>query len=62
MQLRSCVAVHSPAATAPIQPIAWELLFAMGMTLKRQKDLDKYKMEEAKWKDQVTNNPGRNQS
>ena len=27
-----------PAAVAPIQPLAWEPLYAMGVTLKRQKE------------------------
>ena len=26
-----------PAATAPIRPLAWEPLYAMGVSLKRQK-------------------------
>ena len=28
---------HSPAATAPIQPLAWELSYAAGVALKIQK-------------------------
>ena len=28
---------HQPAAAAPIQPLAWELPYAMGAALKRQK-------------------------
>ena len=28
---------HRPAATAPIQPLPWEPLFAAGMALKRPK-------------------------
>ena len=28
---------HKPAAAAPIQPIAWELQYAVGAALKRQK-------------------------
>ena len=28
---------HGPAATAPIQPLAWELPYTMGEALKRQK-------------------------
>ena len=27
-----------PAATAPVHPLAWEPLYAMGEALKRQKD------------------------
>ena len=28
---------HRPAAAAPIQPLAWELLYALGAALRRQK-------------------------
>ena len=39
MQLRSgiAVAVAWSAAVAPIQPLAWELSYAMGVALKRKK-------------------------
>jgi len=39
MQLGSgiAVAVARPAATAPIQHLAWELPYAAGVALKRQK-------------------------
>ena len=29
---------HRPAAAAPIQPLAWELPYAVGTALKRQKE------------------------
>ena len=32
-----------PAATAPIQPLAWEPPYAVGMALERQKDKKKKK-------------------
>ena len=32
-----------PAATAPIRPLAWEPPYAMGVALKRQKVLLKYR-------------------
>ena len=32
---------HSLAATAPIGPLAWELPYAVGAALKRQKDNQK---------------------
>ena len=32
-----------PAATAPIQPLAWEPLYAMAVALKRQKQKNKTK-------------------
>ena len=42
-----------PAAAAPIQPLAWEPPYAMGMALKRQKKkkkiLKKRKHTHAKW-------------
>jgi len=40
MQLRSLVAVLwcRPAAVALIRPLAWELLYAAGAALKRQKN------------------------
>ena len=28
---------HRPAAVAPIRPLAWELSYALGVALKRQK-------------------------
>ena len=34
---------HSLAVAAPIQPLAWELPYAMGVTLKRQKQTNKKK-------------------
>ena len=34
---------HSPAATAQIQPLAWEPPYAMGAALKRKKFLKKIK-------------------
>ena len=34
---------HRPAAIAPIQPLAWEHPYAMGMALKRQKEKRKKK-------------------
>jgi len=36
---------HSPAATAPIQPLAWEPPNAMGMVLKRPKKKKKVKIK-----------------
>ena len=36
MKLGSCVAV-AVAATAPIQPLAWERTYAMGVALKSKK-------------------------
>ena len=40
MQLRSCVAVlwHRPAAVAPIGPLTWELPYAAGVAVKREKN------------------------
>ena len=35
-----------PAATIPIRPLAWELQYAMGAALKRQKRQKKKKKEE----------------
>ena len=35
-----------PAATAPIQPLAWETLYAAGAVLKRQKKKKKKRKEE----------------
>ena len=29
---------HRPAATGPIRPLAWELPYAVGVALKRQKN------------------------
>ena len=37
MQLRSGVAVAKASAAAPIPPLAWELLYAAGAALKREK-------------------------
>ena len=36
---------HRPAVIAPIRPVAWELLYAMGGALKRQKSIKKKKKE-----------------
>ena len=43
MPLRPCVAVA--AATAPIQPLAWELPHAMSVALKRPRRKKKKKAE-----------------
>ena len=37
---------HSPAATAPIRPLAWEPPYSAGAALKRQKDKKKKKNRE----------------
>ena len=37
---------HRLAATAQIQPLAWKLLYAMGVALKRQNDKKKKKGKE----------------
>ena len=39
---------HKPAATALIQPLAWEPPYAVGAVLKRQKDGKKKKKKERK--------------
>ena len=38
------VAVCRPVAAAPIQPLAWELLYASGVALKSQKIKNKIKL------------------
>ena len=46
-RLRSRIAVAvavAVAATAPIQPLAWELVYALGKALKKQKVKKKKKM------------------
>ena len=35
---------HRPAATAPIQPLAWELPYAIGVAPKKQKEKRKKKI------------------
>ena len=39
---------HRPAATGPIGPLAWETLYAMGASLKRQKEQKKKKERKKK--------------
>ena len=34
---------HRPAAVAPIRPLAWEQLYAVGVALKRQKQMNTLK-------------------
>ena len=38
MRLRSGIAVHRPAAAAPIRPLALELLYATDAAIKKKKD------------------------
>ena len=35
---------HRPAATAPIQPLAWELSYATGAAVKKEKEKEEKKM------------------
>ena len=41
---------HRPAATAPIEPLAWEHPYAMGAALEKTKD-KKYKISEISQKE-----------
>ena len=44
---------HKPAATAPIQPLAWKPPYASGVALKRQKTKKKKKKKEKKFQYQI---------
>ena len=43
------MAVARPAAAASIQPLAWELLYAVGVVLKRKRKRKRRKKELGSW-------------
>ena len=49
---------HRPEAAAPVQPLAWELPYAVGVALKRQKEKKKEKKKKQRHSTVLEGNTG----